>query len=151
VVQGDIENVRRIVDSTGLFRPGEIDVAAELVQTRLDKGPASGYEFLFAEQRGKPVGYACYGRNTLTVSSFDLYWIAVDRSRQGQGIGRMLLDEIERQVAAAGGTRIYIETSHRADYQATRGFYERCGYRLETVLAEYYAPGDGRAIYVKVL
>jgi hypothetical protein len=52
---------------------------------------------------------------------------------------------------AAGGTRIYIETSHRADYEATRGFYERCGYRLEAVLADYYAPGDGRAIYVKGL
>ena len=118
----------------------QLGVARGTVQARLDKGAASGYEFLFAEQRGKAVGYACFGRNTLTVSSFDLYWIAVDRSRQGQGIGRLLLEEVERQVAAAGGTRIYIETSHRADYQATRGFYERCGYRLEAVLADLTIP-----------
>lgn len=147
----DAEAVRRIVASTGLFRPAEIDVAVELVQARLDRGEASGYQFLIAEHRARPVAYACYGRNTLTVGSFDLYWIAVDRSRQGQGIGRLLLDEVERRVQAAGGTRIYIETSHRADYQPTRGFYERCGYRLEAVLADYYAPGDDRAIYVKVL
>jgi D-alanine-D-alanine ligase len=145
----DREAVQRIVESTELFRPGEIDVAVELVDARLAKGAASGYEFVFAEQKGQVVGYACFGRNTLTASSFDVYWIAVDPSKQGQGIGRVLLDEAERQIADSGGTRIYIETSHRPDYQATRGFYERCGYRLEAVLEDFYAPGDGKAVYVK--
>jgi D-alanine-D-alanine ligase-like ATP-grasp enzyme/ribosomal protein S18 acetylase RimI-like enzyme len=151
VKASDAAAVRKIVEATGLFRPGELDVAVELVQIRLDKGEASGYEFVFAQLARRPVGYACFGRNQLTVSSFDLYWIAVEPSKQGQGIGRLLLDEVERQVAAAGGTRIYIETSHRPDYQPTRGFYERCGYQLVTVLEDYYAPGDGRAIYMKKL
>lgn len=147
----DCQAVRKIVDSTGLFRPAEIDVAVELVQARIDKGPASGYEFVFAQQGRKIVAYACFGRNSLTVSSFDLYWIAVEISRQGLGLGRLLLEEAERHVAAAGGTRLYIETSHRPDYQPTRGFYERCGYKLEAVLEDFYAPGDGRAIYVKAI
>ena len=147
----DRDDVRRIVAATGLFREAEIDVAVELVDARREKGPASGYEFAFAEQKGKVVGYICFGKNTLTVSSFDVYWIAVDPAKQGQGIGRLLLDEAERRIAAAGGTRIYIETSHRADYQATRGFYERCGYTLATVLDDFYAPGDSKAIYVKRL
>jgi len=64
---------------------------------------------------------------------------------------RLLLEEAEKQISAAGGTRIYIDTSHRSDYQATRGFYERCGYTLQAVLDDYYAPGDGKAIYGKVL
>jgi D-alanine-D-alanine ligase-like ATP-grasp enzyme/ribosomal protein S18 acetylase RimI-like enzyme len=145
----DVAAVRRIVDSTGLFRPAEIDVAVELVETRLAKGPASGYEFVFAEQKGEVVGYACFGPNTLTVASWDLYWICVDQSLHGQGIGRVLLDEAQRRIAAAGGKRIYIETSHRADYAATRGFYERCGYKLVAVLEDYYAPADGKAIYVR--
>jgi ribosomal protein S18 acetylase RimI-like enzyme len=140
--------VRQIVASTNLFRPGEIDVAVELVETRLAKGAPSGYELLFAEQAGEVVGYACFGPNSLTVGSWDLYWIAVSPAVQGNGIGRLLLDEVQRHVAAAGGGRIYIETSHRADYAATRGFYERCGYRLEAVLEDFYAPGDSKAIYV---
>jgi D-alanine-D-alanine ligase len=147
----DCETVRQIVEATGLFRLGEIDVAVELVQARLEKGAASGYEFVFAEQRGECVGYICFGKNTITVSSFDVYWIAVEPSKQGQGIGQLLLEDAERQIAAAGGTRIYIETSHRSDYQATRGFYERCGYRLAAVLDDFYAPGDSKATYVKVL
>jgi len=134
-----------------LFRVGEVDVAVELVQARLDKGPASGYEFVFAEQKGNAVGYICFGKNTITVSSFDVYWIAVEPNKQGQGIGQLLLEEAERQIAAAGGTRTYIETSHRADYQATRGFYERCGYQLVAVLDDFYAPGDSKATYVKMI
>jgi ribosomal protein S18 acetylase RimI-like enzyme len=85
----------------------------------------------------------------MTVSSWDVYWIAVEKSLHGQGLGRVLLDETQRRIAAAGGTRIYIETSHRADYAATRGFYDRCGYQLEAVLADYYAPGDSKAVYVR--
>lgn len=148
VTPSDLAAVRQIVESTGLFRPGEIDVAVELVQVRLDKGPASGYEFVFAEQEGQVVAYACFGRNLLTVASWDLFWIAVEKSHQGQGLGRVLLNYVHQHVAAAGGGRVYIETSHRADYQATRGFYERCGYRLEAVLDDFYAPGDSKAIYV---
>jgi D-alanine-D-alanine ligase len=148
VLPTDTAAVRRIVESTGLFRPGEIDVAVELVQAFLDKGPASGYEFVFAEQIGEVVAYACFGRNSLTVQSWDVYWIAVEKSLQGQGLGRVLLEHVQQHIAQAGGGRVYIETSHRADYQATRGFYERCGYTLEAVLADFYAPGDSKAIYV---
>lgn len=150
-VASDAEAIRRIVNSSALFRPAEVDVAVELLETRLAKGLASGYEFIFAEQKTETVGYACFGPNTLTVSSWDLFWIAVDKAQQGSGIGRILLETAEAKARAAGGTRLYIETSHRADYMATRGFYENCGYRLEAVLEDFYAPGDSKAIYVKVL
>ena len=51
---------------------------------------------------------------------------------------------------AAGGRRIYIETSTRPPYTPTRAFYQRCGCRLEVVLEDFYAAGDGKAIYVLV-
>jgi D-alanine-D-alanine ligase len=151
VVPADEAQVREIVAATGLFRPNEVEVAAELVRERLDKGEASGYEFVFAEQDGVVLGYACYGLNTVTLASYDLYWIAVRPNLQGKGIGRQLLSAVEEKIAAAGGKQIYIETSHRADYAPTRIFYERCGYALEAVLRDYYAPGDDRAIYVRRL
>jgi len=147
----DAAAVRAIVAATGLFREAEVEVAEELVQTRLKKGVSSGYEFVFAEQNKQVVGYICFGRNTLTVSSFDVYWIAVHPAEQGRGIGKMLLEEAERQIACVSGSRIYIETSHRPDYQATRGFYERCGYTLAAVLDDFYAPGDSKATYVKLI
>jgi D-alanine-D-alanine ligase len=147
----DCQHVRDIVAATGLFRPGEIDVAVELVEARLEKGPASGYEFVFAEQKGAVVGYVCFGKNANSVSSYDLYWIAVEPGRQGQGIGRLLMEQAEQQIRLAGGTRIYLDTSSRGDYQPTRRFYESCGYQLAAVLDDFYAPGDSKAIYVKAV
>jgi GNAT superfamily N-acetyltransferase len=64
---------------------------------------------------------------------------------------RMLIEAVERQVAAKGGERIYIDTSGRDQYQPTRAFYERNGFCCEARLKDFYSPGDDRVIYVKSL
>jgi len=148
----DSQVVRELVASTGFFNPAEVDVAVELVDEHLAKGAAqSGYHFIFAECDGQSVGYACYGPIAGTQSSFDLFWIAVDKRYQGRRIGQALLAESERRVFQAGGRRLYIETSHREQYVSTRGFYLRSGYTQEAVLRDFYAPGDDKVIYVKAL
>ncbi len=150
VTPKDREHVRAIVESTGMFRPDEVDVAVELVDERLAKGEPSGYYFVFAELGGQVVGYACYGPIACTVSSYDLFWIAVRHDLQGAGVGRKMIEQCERLIQEAGGNRIYIDTSGRAQYTPTRRFYERCGYTLEANLKDFYAPGDDRVIFVKV-
>ena len=147
----DRDAVRRLVASTGFFRNDEVDVAVELVDERLAKGQASGYEFLFAERDGRPIGYACFGPIACTIHSYDLYWIAVDRGRQGGGVGSTLLAHVERTLRADGGRLIVVETSSRADYAPTRAFYERRGYTRAATLPGYYAPGDNLVIYLKDL
>ena len=117
--------------------------------TSLKEGPASGYHFVFAEQDGRVVGYACYGPIALTVGSYDLYWIAVNKSAQGLGLGRKIMDKVSEIIRGEGGRNIYIETSTRPHYQATRAFYERCSCPLVATLDDFYAPGDGKAIYCK--
>jgi len=149
VLPADRDAVRRLTESTGVFHPFEIDVAVELVDERLTRGPSCGYEFVFAEEDGETVAYVCYGPIALTQGSFDLYWIAVEKGRQGCGLGRRLLGESERLMAAAGGRQVYIETSGRDVYEPTRGFYLRCGYRVAAVLRDFYAVGDDKVIFVK--
>jgi acetoin utilization deacetylase AcuC-like enzyme/GNAT superfamily N-acetyltransferase len=143
--------VRRLVDITGFFHAEEVDLAEELVAERLEKGEKSGYHFIMADHYGRLAGYACYGPIPATASSYDLYWIAVHPDFQGRGLGRRLLSECERRIKAAGGSRIYVDTSQRVQYASTRAFYESCGYRLETVLKDFYMVGDGKAIYCKSL
>jgi D-alanine-D-alanine ligase len=143
--------VRRIIAATEKFRPAEVDVAVELVEERLAKGAASGYEFVFADDGEQVVGYTCFGRIEVTVASFDLYWIAVDPHVQSRGLGKALLLKSEEAIRAAGGLRVYIETSGRPDYWTTRSFYEACGYRIEARVADFYAPGDDKVLYVKAL
>jgi D-alanine-D-alanine ligase len=147
----DREAVRRLVDSTGVFSPVEIDVAIELVDDRLEQGGQSDYHFVFAEHEGRVGGYTCYGQIALTAGSYDLYWIAVDKSLHGLKIGRALLEKTEEMIRRAGGRKVYIETSNRHHYAPTRGFYLRCGYHQGALLEDFYAPGDDKVIYVKDL
>ena len=77
-------------------------MAVELAEERLAKGPASGYHFVFAERDGRVLGYTCYGPIALTDGSYDLYWIAVDKSTQGQGLGRLLMEKSEETDSGRG-------------------------------------------------
>jgi GNAT superfamily N-acetyltransferase len=136
IAAGDRAPIAALLEATGFFNPEELTVALELVDDALAHGAASHYRFLVAEQGGEVAGY-------------DLYWIAVGPARQGGGVGRALLREAERWMREQGRSRCWIETSTRPQYAPTRGFYLRCGYDLAAELADYYAPGDGKAIFVR--
>ncbi|MFH1091138.1 MAG: GNAT family N-acetyltransferase [Pseudomonadota bacterium] len=148
---GDIESVRRLCQETMVFSPDEVMIAAELVQERLTKGPASGYHFLFAEIQGRLLGYICFGPIACTLESWDVFWIVVDQVFRGQGVGGQLLERAEHSIFQAGGRRVYIETSSRPDYDGARAFYLGQGCRPQAVMPDFYAPGDDKVIYLKIL
>ena len=152
IATDDPRRIRELVSATGFFHADEVAVAEELVTERLRLGEASGYLFLLAEDAaGRLAGYACFGPTPCTASSYDLYWIAVDPAFQKGGLGRELSRRCEAIIRRRGGTRLYAETSNRPQYASTRAFYERTGYRLASLLDDFYAPGDGKATYLKVL
>ena len=147
----DVARVRGLVAATGMFNAAEIEVAASLVSERLAKGAASDCHFLFAERGGELAGFACYGPIAGTQDSFDLYWIAVAPSEQGRGLGADLYARAEAEMGAAQAKHIYVETSCSDRYAPTRGFYQRLGFAEQARLPDFYAPGDGKVIYVKTL
>jgi D-alanine-D-alanine ligase len=160
----DAAAIREIVASTGFFHDFEVDVAVELIDERLARGLASEYFFLFADDpvTGQPLGYGCFGPIACTRGSYDLYWIAVHDSQRGRGLGRAILQEAERRIAAGlpnpikpdemvRGRRVYIETSSKPAYAPTRAFYTRCGYSEEARFADFYAAGDDKLVYFKAL
>lgn len=148
---GDEQAVRAVVASTGFFSAAEQDIAVELVETRRAQGESSGYLFVFLDQGPALIGYACFGPIPATRSSYDLYWIAVDAGAQRRGIGRRLLRAAEQEIGRRGGTRVYVDTSSRGDYAPTRAFYSGQGYSCAAELPDFYAPGDGKVVFCKVL
>lgn len=148
----DLPALRRLVREAGVFSEAEIELAVSLAEDALAHGAeASGHHFVLAHRAGRLLGYTCWGPIDGTAGSFDLYWIVVDAAGQGRGLGRRLLDLTEARVRAAGGRRLFAETSGRPDYAPTRAFYERAGYTAEARLADFYAPGDDRITYGKTL
>jgi len=151
---GDREPLETLIRETGFFNAEEVEVALELIDDALAQGAASHYRFLVAEVAeadGAVAGYACWGPIPGTAAAADLYWIVVHPDSQGRGIGAALLQAAEAWMAAAGRTRVYVETSTRAQYDGTRRFYRACGYELAAELPDFYAPGDGKATFLKVL
>ncbi len=151
VAAEDAPRIRALATATGMFSSAEIDIAGELVEERVARGRASGYEFVIAERGGEIMGYACYGPTPGTRGTFDLYWIAVAPSAQREGLGREILARVESAVQAAGGERLVAETSSTERYAPTRAFYRRSGFRKVAEIPDFYGPGDGKAIYVKSL
>ena len=149
--RADAAAVADLVAGTGFFSDEEVGIARELVESALASGHASGYEFVLADAAAGLAGYACFGRIPGTEASFDLYWVVVAPSLQGQGVGRRLLGETESAVRSMGGTRLYIDTSSRPQYGPTRQFYAACGYSVAAELPDFYRPGDGKVIFVKPL
>jgi ribosomal protein S18 acetylase RimI-like enzyme len=152
VGEADIEAIRRLVAATQMFTPAEVHIAAELVEERLAKGSASGYEFVIAEEAGgRLLGYACYGPTPATVGTIDLYWIVVDPALQGRGIGRAILQRTEAVARRIGGERLYVDTSSQDKYAPTRAFYRNTGFRQVAELTDFYRKGDNKVIFVKAI
>jgi ribosomal protein S18 acetylase RimI-like enzyme len=149
----DAARVRAMCASTGFFNDEELDIAVELVDEHLARGEAaSGYSFVFLDAAGgETLCYASYGRIAGTERAYDLFWIVTDDAQRGRGLGRIVLDEVERRIAALGGGQIHVETSSRAQYDPTRAFYERCGYFEAARFPDFYKAGDGKVVYVKTV
>ena len=141
--------LEQLTRETGLFREEEVATAVELLDESL--AGDDDYEFVGAFEGDRLLGYACWGATPGTLATSDLYWIVVDRTRQGSGFGSQLLHEVERLLMADGRRLVVVETSSRGDYHATRKFYEARGYTRTATIPGYYAPGDDLVIYTKDL
>ena len=147
--ESDLLAVEKILEESGFFNPEEVAVGVSLIEERLLKGSSCGYFFEFFEEEHQLIGYTCFGPIMGTKSSFDLYWIAVNTTFRGKGIGSSLILRSEEKMRKMGAKRIYIETSSSPTYLPTRSFYTRNGYILEAELKDYYAKHDNKLILVK--
>ena len=149
---GDGDGILRITATAGVFSKEEVDCVAELWDEYLRNGSEkTGYFFIVMKEEGNVLGYACYGPRALTDSTYDLYWIAADRNVKRRGVGRALMEQSEKDVAALGGRLLVVETSGKAEYAPTRAFYEGIGYNKAAVITDFYADGDDLVVYSKKL
>jgi ribosomal protein S18 acetylase RimI-like enzyme len=134
-----------------MFSPEEVGIALELIDTVLQVPAQKDYLIYVMEQEGKVAGYYCVGPTPATAGTYDMYWIAVDPSVQGNGAGTRLTAHAEQLIASRGGRLIVVETSSRQHYTPTRTFYERRGYTETARIRGYYRPDDDLVVYCKYL
>jgi ribosomal protein S18 acetylase RimI-like enzyme len=87
----------------------------------------------------------------MTDRTWYLWWIAVDSTAQGRGLGSKLLAFVEADIRERNGRLLLVETATLPDYEPTRRFYIKHGYTLAATIQDYYADGDGMALFGKRL
>jgi ribosomal protein S18 acetylase RimI-like enzyme len=147
----DKQAILDILYDTPEFNPLDLTTAIEVMNDYLHDTENSGYHTLVAEVDGKVAGYICFGRNNMTESTWDIYWVAVSHKIQGRGIGRQLMEAAENHIQAAGGKLIILETSSLPIYDKTNRFYVFLEYKLDCRIKDFYSPGDDQIIYEKRL
>lgn len=165
LVRRDRPRLAELLAATGAFSGDEVQVALSLFDVSLDdvssgraesrRDPLSpthdaegDYEFLgaFDEESDRLIGYACFGATPATDGTYDLYWLAVDPAAQGRGTGTALVRAVEEKLLGRGARLLVVETSSRPDYEGTRRFYARSGYREAARVRDFYAPADDRIV-----
>jgi ribosomal protein S18 acetylase RimI-like enzyme len=148
--KSDKTAVMDILRRSGMFTPEEIAVAEEQIDIAFDQPEQKDYnEMVIEDAQGRMSGWMSWGPTPMTEGTYDLYWIAVDPDKQGQGLGKELVRWLEDHVRNARGRLILIETASQADYESTRQFYLKQNYQEAARIADYYKPGDDRIIYAK--
>src|SRR5438093_11712982 len=134
MVAADRGGVFRILEGAGNFTPEEVGTALELIDEWLELGEHSGYLTYVMEAReettSEVLGYVCFGPTPLTESTYDLYWIAVDKSKHRGGVGKKLLKFAEEEIVRRGGEMLLVETSLQETYGGKIQFYVKTGYEM---------------------
>lgn len=94
---------------------------------------------LVAESAEKIVGFAVV---QFVVDEASLLNIAVEPTRQKQGIGRLLLDEILAQASAKKATTVFLEV--RASNQRAIQMYQQAGFNEMGLRKNYYPAANGK-------
>ena len=148
---GDRDLILKMVQATSNFRPDEMVVAEEVLDESIRRGAESGYVSLVAADRGRVVGWVCYGPAPCTLGTYDVYWIVVDSSVRRTGAGTALMGAAEAAIRAARGRLIVLDTSGSEAYIPTRSFYGRLGFLEAARISNFYSPGDDKVIFAKEL
>ena len=149
VTREDRPAIEQMFRANTIFGPHEVAVALEVFDASLQPGQTD-YESVGVEVDGRMAGWICWGPTPCTTGTYDMYWIAVDPSVHGAGLGSILVAEMERRLVGRARL-IVVETGGRKAYDATRGFYLARNYEEVARVRDFYAPGDDQVIFIKRL
>ncbi|MDP4014662.1 MAG: ribosomal protein S18-alanine N-acetyltransferase [Candidatus Nanopelagicales bacterium] len=113
---------------------------AEQIEDELARVPETRW-YAGAESGGRLVGYVGL---FLSPPDADVQTIAVDRSSQGQGLGRALLDAAVDHATEVGCMRVLLEV--RADNDVARGLYQSSGFVETGRRRRYYVDGTDAVV-----
>lgn len=143
----DIPALQIVLDQTGLF-PSELlpDMMSDFLSH--EDSPSI---WLTCETDGLAVGFCYATPEELTDGTWNMLAIAVHPSNQGGGYGGAIVQHLEAVLREHGHRVLIADTSGKDGFAQTREFYRKNGYVEEARIRDFWAAGDDKVIFWKLL
>lgn len=145
-VPDDLPALKALIDTVDLFPSDTLDDMMADYFTNPDTRDC----WLTDDDNGL-VSVAYYAPERLTDGTWNLYLIAIQADRQGQGRGATMMRYVENDLRARGERLLLVETSGLPDFGYQRAFYQRCGYTEEARIRDFYKAGEDKVVFWKLL
>jgi ribosomal protein S18 acetylase RimI-like enzyme len=154
--QCDRDALIAVAEASGLFEKDQTEELAQMLDTHFSSGTdgEESPDFWVVDEDdsdNRIVGLAYIAPERMTQGTWNLYLIAVHPDAQKQGRGTALLHYVENMLAKKGERILLVETSGLDDFQYVREFYSKNGYDKEACIREFYAAGEDKIVFRKVL
>ncbi|MHC2990751.1 GCN5 family acetyltransferase [Pontibacter sp. HJ8] len=105
----------------------QIDYMFQLIYTpeALLQQMQQGQSFLILYNGPEPIGFAAFSAKEEQVYKLNKIYLLPER--QGEGLGKLLLDTVEEEVSAQGAQFLDLNVNR---HNKAKRFYERCGYHV---------------------
>lgn len=146
----DTPTLLALTEGTGFFKPLEMEVLEGVLSDfHASNRDDFGHRCFVWEEGGRALGYVYHAPEEMTDQTWSVWWLAVAAEQQGRGLGGKLLAFAEADVRALGARLLVVETSDTLHYEPTRRFYRKHGYTAAATIPDFYADGDGMAVFTK--
>lgn len=137
--------------AAGMFPANETEVLGKVLADYFGGNLDDGHVWVTDEEEGELCGVAYYAPDLMADRTWYVYMIAVRPDCQGWGRGTALMRHVENALQANGQRVLLVETSGLPRYERTRAFYAKCSYEKEARIRDFYAAGDDKIVFRKVL
>ncbi|MBD3885920.1 GNAT family N-acetyltransferase [Phormidium tenue FACHB-886] len=153
----DMPAILSIAEAIG-FQSGELEVVNKLLidyfvdgngSDSLQNDSAQRFWLTSHQDNSEIIGVAYCEPERMTDQTWNLQLIAVHPNHQGQGHGGKLLRHVEETLKARSGRMLLVETL--ASFDLAQAFYRKHGYEEEACIRDFYAAGDDKVVFRKVL
>jgi ribosomal protein S18 acetylase RimI-like enzyme len=147
----DSAGIIALAVAAGMFPATETEALGKVLADYFSGNLDDGHVWITDEEKGELCGVAYYAPDLMADRTWYVYMIAVHPDCQGLGRGTALMRHVENALQTSGQRVLLVETSGLPGYERTRAFYEKCSYEKEARIRDFYAAGDDKIVFRKVL
>jgi len=130
------------------FTPGELVQLRWLPMRSLEE---SHVQCWFEEENGNVISAIIFMENEHRSGGYRLEYFGVHREYRNRKLGWKLIDAMFQYCRAHNGRYIETFTCDLPEYESARKMFEKSGFQFMCHLPEYYYPGEGKLLYIKML